>query len=67
VPPSSNTLAFHFKSADHARIFAHRLALTLSHVAMLVDGSRVLVINGGEDDQLKEIYRLALMSRADPW
>ena len=34
---------------------------------MLVDGSRVLVINGGEDDQLKEIYRLALMSRADPW
>ena len=61
----NRALVFNFKTESHARTFVHRLALNLRHVAIYIEDARVLVLNGGADEQRKEIYRYALMSGAD--
>jgi hypothetical protein len=53
---------FHFKDEPTARVFAKRVALNLSDVAIFVDGSTVRVIDGAPTDQSQEIFRLSMMS-----
>jgi hypothetical protein len=62
MPP---TYVFQFDDAEHARAFVRRLALHLNHLAIYIEDTQVLVLDGDEDrDQRQEIMRLARQSSA---
>jgi hypothetical protein len=57
-PERLTVLAFDTPAA--ARVFVHRLARSLDHVAIFIDGEHVIVIDGTEGEpRRREIGRIA--------
>jgi hypothetical protein len=62
MPPP--TYVFQFEDAAHARDFVHRLTLALNHLAIYIEDTQVMVLDGGDRSRRQEIARLARESSA---
>jgi hypothetical protein len=57
-------LLFAFETPEAARIFVHRLVLSLRHLAIYIAHEHVHVIDGSDEGQREEILKLARSSSA---
>jgi hypothetical protein len=61
IDPERVTL-FAFDTSADARIFVHKLAHALDHLAIYIEREHVIVLDGGDPPRRREIVRLARKS-----